>query len=216
MPGRKTLFRRSRKRSGFSSRKRRNQRRRRGAGGQIVHVRKTISLGTFAVTTAPNTYAKAFTFGDFFSNAASLTKSFQMGKLNKLTVKAFPAMNTATLGGTVFPRVISTVDLTDAIAQDFDTLLLHGNHRVHSGGSTWSRTWVPSASYSLGDAPGTGVASTGMVKAPWIEMDHGGSLTTAFLGFKMAGEQSTAPTTAAWACTLYATGDFSFKLPKLL
>lgn len=182
----------------------------------MIHVKKTIKLASFAVGTAPTTFAKAFTIGDFFSNAASITNSFQMARLNKLTVRAVPAINTATGGASIFPRLVSAIDLTDATAEAVDTLLLHGNHRIHRGDVPFSRTWVPSASYSLGDAPATGVASTGMVRAPWIEMDHGGSATTAFLGFKMAGEQSTVAADAAWACQLYATGDFSFKLPKLL
>lgn len=190
--------------------------RRRRPAGSIVHVKKTVKLATVAVTTAANNSGYSFSVGTFFSSSASITNSFQQFRFNKVVVKAVPIVDTSTglTLSTIFPRIADVVDFTDNTPETFDSLLAHGNHRIHLGNRPFMRKFTPCAA---GDVQNTGSATVVGVQSQfkkWYDMDATGSASIGFHGYKIATEPSTSSDNR-YALYLYATGYFSFRLPRL-
>lgn len=195
--------------------RRRRHFRRRRLMGSIIHVKKTVKLTTLAVVTSATTYGKAFSIEDFFSADSSITNSFQMVRLNKVVVRVVPVVNMATSTLTVFPRIATVVDYTDATPESFDSLLNYSNHRIHTGPYPFSRKFTPSVKMDVNNAPG-GTGSSPLVSGfkKWVDMDNTGAANVQFFGFKMSTEPSG---TAAnnYGAQVYATAYFSMKLPLL-
>lgn len=179
----------------------------------VIHVKKTIKVATISALAAATTYGKVFTIGDFFSNAAAITNSFQMARINKLAVTVVPIVNMASSGATVFPRICSVVDLTDGTAEAFDNLLNYSTHRIHMGDKPFTRVWVPTNNNGVQTTGATNI-NAGLGRKQWIEMDLTGSSTVLYNGYKISTEPATT-TASNWGAQIYATCYMSFKMPNL-
>lgn len=195
--------------------RRRRHFRRRRLMGSIIHVKKTVKLTTLAVVSSATSYGKAFSIADFFSADSSITNSFQMVRLNKIVVRVVPVVNMATNTLTIFPRIASVVDFTDATPESFDGLLNYANHRIHTGPYPFVRKFTPCVKMDVNNAAsGTGSLPLLPGFKKWVDMDNTGGANVQFFGFKMSTEPSG---TAAnnYGAQVYATGYFSMKLPVL-
>lgn len=189
---------------------------RRRRGGTIIHIKKTVKIATYSVAAAPVLFGKAFSIGDFFSNTASITNSFQQVRLNKLVVKVVPVINMATSGNTILPRIASVIDYTDANPESFDSLLNRANHRIHFGTAPFARMFTPAVKMDVNNGAG-GTGSSPLVAGfkKWIDMDNTGAANVQYFGFKMSSE-ATGTSTNNYACYIYATAYFSMKQPVLV